>query len=718
MSDRATLRVKEHREDSTVNQPQSVIQFVRTALGPDADAASDAELLRRFVAQRDQAAFELIVWRYGSSVLRMARSTTRDHQMAEDVAQATFLALARQARRISNGQAIGAWLGRVAQRIAVRQVSKRRATPAEGLEQIAASASADVDGDAVRLLVAEVSKLPDKYRAPVMLCFFDGLSHSDAAQRLGWPVGTVSARISRAKEQLRRRLTGRVVVPAVGVAGLLSTTYLPALTPTFAADTARAAQAIASGETPQVSLAVLEMSKGAIRTVTMNKIQWAACAMIACGVVVAGVTVGTGQVPSPFDKRPKAAPPSPSAEPDPAPVVVRNADLLQRQRSLKNLRTLMLAIHNYHDTYGRLPADIPDKNGKAILSWRVEILPFMEQDALYKQFRKNESWDSEHNLQLLSKMPEVLRVGFEAPGATHTCYQRFALVGGVWQMQDPFGAGAMGGEAGSGGPGAGGALPGIGGPPPGLPGGTSGPRPTGSGGGAPGLPGPGGTSGPPPAGFGAPLGGPGLGGGGGLRAGEGGGLGGFAVPTRFPVSFAEITDGTSNTIGVIEAGPAVAWTKPDDIEYDASKPVPKLVGPFANVRNVVMMDGTTSSWKPVIEDRVMRMLISPNDGNVIPPLRTLRANFPADTAEEKAVLAKIHTENKALSAEVDKKLKELSALILRHAAAANDIGTAEDRREELKRILEELQQRANDLREDLGEKVNRPGMKAKTPPMK
>src|SRR5205814_6093315 len=73
----------------------------------------------------------------------------------------------------------------------------------------------------------------------------------------------------------------------------------------------------------------------------------------------------------------------------------------ERMRSANNLKQLMLAMHNYHDVYGRFPADIRDKDGKPLLSWRVHILPFIEQVNLYKQFRLDEPWDSEHNKKLI-----------------------------------------------------------------------------------------------------------------------------------------------------------------------------------------------------------------------------------------------------------------------------------------------------------------------------
>jgi hypothetical protein len=82
--------------------------------------------------------------------------------------------------------------------------------------------------------------------------------------------------------------------------------------------------------------------------------------------------------------------------------------LTRQMDSLNNLRMVMLAMHNYHAAYNRLPAPaITSADGKPLLSWRVAILPFLDEQALYEQFRLDEPWDSEHNLPLSKRMPKV-----------------------------------------------------------------------------------------------------------------------------------------------------------------------------------------------------------------------------------------------------------------------------------------------------------------------
>src|SRR5205085_3628183 len=113
-------------------------------------------------------------------------------------------------------------------------------------------------------------------------------------------------------------------------------------------------------------------------------------------------------------------------EPQPAAEPQRKAGDRQRHKSINNLKQIMIAIHNHHDSNNHLPADIRDKNGKPLLSWRVAILPFLMQDNLYQQFKLDEPWDSEHNLKLLQHMPVTYHVGIEPKGSTHTYYQAFA----------------------------------------------------------------------------------------------------------------------------------------------------------------------------------------------------------------------------------------------------------------------------------------------------
>src|SRR5262249_51556565 len=90
------------------------------------------------------------------------------------------------------------------------------------------------------------------------------------------------------------------------------------------------------------------------------------------------------------------------------PAVQKTREAASRMQNQNNLKEMALAMHNYHDVNGKFPpAAICDKQGKPLLSWRVAILPYVEQDNLYKQFKLDEPWDSEHNKKLIAQMPKV-----------------------------------------------------------------------------------------------------------------------------------------------------------------------------------------------------------------------------------------------------------------------------------------------------------------------
>src|SRR5262249_34466776 len=95
-------------------------------------------------------------------------------------------------------------------------------------------------------------------------------------------------------------------------------------------------------------------------------------------------------------------------------------------------KQILLGFFEYEDRNGHLPHDIIGRDGKALLSWRVAILPYIGQEALYKEFKLDEPWDSEHNKALLAKMPDVYRVGFEEKGETKTYYQGFSGPGALF----------------------------------------------------------------------------------------------------------------------------------------------------------------------------------------------------------------------------------------------------------------------------------------------
>jgi prepilin-type processing-associated H-X9-DG protein len=194
-----------------------------------------------------------------------------------------------------------------------------------------------------------------------------------------------------------------------------------------------------------------------------------------------------------------------------------------RMSSANNLKQLALAMHNYHDTYGHFPPQaIYSKDGKPLLSWRVLLLPFLEQDNLNRQFKLDEAWDGPHNQRLLAQMPKVFADPAVDSKEPVTVYQAF------------IGPGAF-----------------------------------------------------------------------------------FEDKKGMPIS--NFTDGTSNTLMIVEAAKPVPWTKPQDLPYDPNQPLPKLGGHRPGGFNAAFCDGSVRFLRQTIKESVLRALITRNGGEVIDP---------------------------------------------------------------------------------------------------
>jgi hypothetical protein len=216
-------------------------------------------------------------------------------------------------------------------------------------------------------------------------------------------------------------------------------------------------------------------------------------------------------------------PPDPEAaaegEPAPAPW---DKSLTGPVNSLKQIG---LAMHNYHDSYAHFPtAAGRDKAGKPLLSWRVHLLPYLEQDALYREFKLDEPWDSDHNKKLIARMPKVYQG--RNPKLTEAGKTPFLV---------PVGPGTLFGD------------------------------------------------------------------------------------DKKPLRFADITDGTSNTILAVEADDerAVVWTKPDDFTVDPKDPRKGLARPGQDGFLALMADGSPHYFLATIDPRTLTALFTPAGGEVV-----------------------------------------------------------------------------------------------------
>ncbi len=185
---------------------------------------SDGSLLERYLTGDEadaQAAFEALVVRHGPMVLGICRHVLAEEHDAEDAFQATFLVLAQKGGSIRNRTVLAGWLHEVAHRIAIKArlgVVRRRSLERQAMAMSPPAIEPDNQDDAAAwnelrpVLHAEVDRLPEKYRLPVILCYLEGKTNEEVAQLLRWPVGTVKGRLSRARDLLRSRLMRKGLV--------------------------------------------------------------------------------------------------------------------------------------------------------------------------------------------------------------------------------------------------------------------------------------------------------------------------------------------------------------------------------------------------------------------------------------------------------------------------------------------------------------------------
>jgi RNA polymerase sigma factor (sigma-70 family) len=267
-----------------------LLREVRHLIGAGRDDLPDGQLLDRFARDRDEAAFEVLVRRYGRLVFGVCRQVLADRHAAEDAFQATFLVLVHKAPSLDRGRPVADWLYTVAFRLALRaraNAARRREKEAEAARNRAAEPPGMTDAQAA--VQEELNRLPDQHRLPLVLACLEGWTHEQVARVIGCPVGSVGWRLARAKEILRDRLASRgVVCPAAGLAALLAPAAAGAAVPAplleatvqaglwFAGEPAAAA-AVASAQ-------AVELARGALGTMTTSKLTVAAGVLLAVGL--------------------------------------------------------------------------------------------------------------------------------------------------------------------------------------------------------------------------------------------------------------------------------------------------------------------------------------------------------------------------------------------------------------------------------------------------
>jgi RNA polymerase sigma factor (sigma-70 family) len=323
-----------------------VRQLRKLADAESVQSPTDAELLTRFVEERDEGAFAALVGRHGPLVWQVCRGTLGHDQDAEDAFQATFLVLAGSSRSLRPLHSLAGWLYGVARRTAlkartararrwVREQRQEHRTPEQppveaGLRELQA------------ILLEEVAGLPEKYRLPFVLCHLEGKSRAEAAGELGWKEGTLSARLTQAKRELERRLGRRgVALPAaLTAAALTPEAAVPASLVTATTEGARLF--VAGQPAGMVSPHVLELTEAVMKTTLLGKLKMSLLVLLAAVLLAAGAGIAAQRVQTELPAGPREAPDRP----------VQAADLIRQVRRsqawIHDVKSLSLRLVGTH----------------------------------------------------------------------------------------------------------------------------------------------------------------------------------------------------------------------------------------------------------------------------------------------------------------------------------------------------------------------------------
>jgi RNA polymerase sigma factor (sigma-70 family) len=276
------------------SQMSKVLVQLRGIRRAEMEDVPDAQLLARFLAGREEAAFEAVVRRHGPMVLGVCRRILRNADDAEDAFQATFLVLVRKAASITRRETVGGWLYGVARKTALkaRAAGEQRRAKERRVGTMSPKVMPAEDGgwELQAVLDQELSRLPDKYRVPVVLCDLEGRTRKQAAQQLGWPEGTVSGRLARARALLARRLARHGLAVAGGVlARDVATACVPNA---LLASTVQAASGLAAGGAAAavtVSTRAAALADGVLKGMLLARLKIATAGLLMASLLGGGL---------------------------------------------------------------------------------------------------------------------------------------------------------------------------------------------------------------------------------------------------------------------------------------------------------------------------------------------------------------------------------------------------------------------------------------------
>ncbi len=260
-------------------QRNSLVQHIRRLALVGFEGVSDAHLLELFVSRKDDAAFEAIIKRYGLMVLGVCRRVLRDAHDVQDAFQATFMVFVRKAASLKNPELLGNWLYGVAYRAALkmRHAKLTRQHKERQVSAMPPSDRASISDDVLAALDQEINNLPEKYRAPLVFCDLQGLSRTEAAKKLRWPVGTLNWRLAAARAKVAKALTRRgMTLGFGGLAALTQSTASAALPTPLVMATIKAGMSLAAGgaiATGVVSTQVPYLMEGVVKAMFLSKLK-------------------------------------------------------------------------------------------------------------------------------------------------------------------------------------------------------------------------------------------------------------------------------------------------------------------------------------------------------------------------------------------------------------------------------------------------------------
>jgi RNA polymerase sigma factor (sigma-70 family) len=309
-------------------QLDSLLEHVNRLAVQGVGARTDGELLEQFLDRRDETAFAALLWRHGPMVLGVCRRVLRHAHDAEDACQAAFLVLARKAAAIRKHASLGSWLHGVAFRVAMnlrRRVGRRGRREEALVDLPQADTTADVSWRELQVVLdEELRRLPEHYRAPLVLCYLEGLTRDEAAQHLGWSTGTVRGRLARGRALLRARLIrrglplGAALLPAALVPKASASFSAALLAPTVKAALLSGLRDPAANGV--VSAQVVALAEEVLRAMFLTQVKAVAVVLLAVVCLALGgvVVYRGGGTDRPGDSQPspqQVKAPAPAPEP-------------------------------------------------------------------------------------------------------------------------------------------------------------------------------------------------------------------------------------------------------------------------------------------------------------------------------------------------------------------------------------------------------------------